>query len=167
MNEDPSPEIEVELNDSTAPVGDWTPRLARAVRLAAGAQGFRRGSLSIAVVTDQEIHQLNRHHLQHDYPTDVLSFGYVAEEDYVEGEIVASLDTARREAQRLGWRTDHELTLYLVHGTLHVCGLLDKTPLQRRQMRAAEQQVLKLLEIHDAARFHPDASPCPAESDSP
>ena len=62
--------------------------------------GFTRGSISIAVVDDATIHQLNRQYLQHDYPTDVLSFPLASDAaaGILEGEIVVSYETASRSA---------------------------------------------------------------------
>ena len=44
----------------------------------------------------------------------------------LEGEIVVSIDTARREAADAGWSADDELLLYVVHGALHLAGYCDK-----------------------------------------
>src|SRR5687767_7670678 len=65
--------------------------------------GVRSGSLSIAVVDDPAIHELNRQFLEHDYPTDVLSFLLEREGERLEGEVIVSADTAIRVAQQLGW----------------------------------------------------------------
>jgi probable rRNA maturation factor len=44
------------------------------VREILGNYGITRGEVSIAVVGDAQMHELNRRYLEHDYPTDVLSF---------------------------------------------------------------------------------------------
>ncbi len=109
--------------------------------------GVRRGSISVAVVDDPVIHELNRRYLEHDYPTDVLSFVLEREGDLLEGEVVVSADTARRTAARLGWPAEHELLLYVVHGTLHLAGYDDLDPQSKAQMRQQECQVLSSLGI--------------------
>jgi probable rRNA maturation factor len=104
--------------------------------------GFTAGSLSIAVVDDPTIHELNRQFLAHDYPTDVLSFLLEQQGKRIEGEVVASADTARRTAEQLGVRPEDELLLYVIHGTLHIVGHDDGDDAQRSLMRAAERNCL-------------------------
>jgi probable rRNA maturation factor len=104
--------------------------------------GVGRGSISVAVVDDPLIHELNRRYLEHDYPTDVLSFVLEREADLLEGEVIVSADTARRTAQRLGWPAEHELLLYIVHGTLHLAGYDDLDPESKACMRQQERRVL-------------------------
>ncbi|MGV3486430.1 MAG: rRNA maturation RNase YbeY [Planctomycetaceae bacterium] len=133
-------------------------RIRAAVVAAAGACGYLHGSIGVLITDDETIHGINRDHLDHDYPTDVISFAYKQEPPLVEGELVASVDTAVREATQLGWSAVHELLLYVVHGTLHVCGMDDQSAQERRRMRLAERQVLSSLGITDASDFDPDAA---------
>jgi probable rRNA maturation factor len=103
-------------------------RVTRAAELAMAGSPYVAGEISIAVVDDRSIHELNRQFLDHDYPTDVLSFPLVAAGNHLEGEIVVSVDTAAREAAEVGWSTEDELLLYVVHGALHLAGFADKDP---------------------------------------
>lgn len=100
--------------------------------------GFRGGALSIAVVDDPTIHELNRRHLNHDYATDVLSFVLEEDEQQLEGEVIVSADTAHRNADGYGWSAENELLLYVIHGVLHLVGYRDKTDDERSAMRIAE-----------------------------
>ena len=104
--------------------------------------GYSQGHLSLAVVDDSEMHQLNRQYLQHDYPTDVLSFLLEETDERVEGEVIVSADTAQREAERWSWLVNDELLLYVVHGTLHLTGMDDHEPEDRLAMRQAESKYL-------------------------
>ncbi len=122
-------------------------QIVRAVRQAARYRGFERGSIGVLVTDDVTIHEINVRHLDHDYPTDVISFGYTQADNFVEGELVASWDTAQREAGEYGWTAIHELLLYVVHGTLHVCGMDDQTEEDAEMMRVAERDVLQSLGI--------------------
>lgn len=124
-----------------------------AVRAAADSQGYRRGQIGVLITDDPTIHTINRRHLDHDYPTDVISFGYHRSGDEVEGELVVSRCTARRWAAQIGCDWHSELLLYVIHGTLHVCGLDDATAEQQQRMRAAERVVLTQLRIPDAERL--------------
>ena len=105
------------------------------------------GDVSIAIVDDATIHRLNRKHLEHDYPTDVLSFLLDRDQRYLEGEVVVSADTAASNASDFGWPAHHELLLYVVHGTLHLVGYDDRTPHDRAEMRRLEAKYLRRLRI--------------------
>ncbi|MCP4786638.1 MAG: rRNA maturation RNase YbeY [Fuerstiella sp.] len=120
----------------------------------------RTAVLSVTVVDNPTIHQLNRQHLQHDYPTDVISFqldwtsgdGGIqvpsrlpkerSANANIEGEIVVNADFAAEMAQQCGWSTNEELTLYAVHGMLHICGYDDQTDNEKEIMRAREKAIL-------------------------
>ena len=57
--------------------------------------------------------------------------------------MVASAETARREAAARGLAPEDELLLYVVHGVLHLLGFDDHAPADRRRMRAAERKALR------------------------
>lgn len=136
---------------------EFADRARTAVIVAAQARGFTSGSIGLLITDDETIQRINREHLGHDYATDVISFSYEQQLPRVEGELVASLETAAREASELGWLASNELLLYVVHGVLHVCGMDDQSAEARKQMRRVEQQVLSSLGIADASEFDPDA----------
>lgn len=119
-------------------------RLKHAVQLVLADAGIQSGEISIAIVDDAKMHALNRQYLQHDYPTDVLSF--VLEQDEakksLDGEIIVSAGYAAREAARYGWTADDELMLYVIHGCLHLVGHDDQTPEGKEAMRDAEKKHL-------------------------
>jgi probable rRNA maturation factor len=142
------------------------PPLENAARQVAAAYGFRQGEISIAVVDDPSIHQLNQEYLGHDYPTDCISFLFEADDDRLEGEVVISADTAWRQAEKGGWPAEHELLLYLVHGMLHLCGLDDRTTELANQMRAAEQAMLRSLGIEPPGALEALDAP-PADAHDP
>ena len=125
-------------------------RIQQAVRIAAQSLGFHSGQIGVLVTDDATIQQINLRHLQHDYPTDVISFDYHRGDSLVEGELVVSLGTAQQMAQELQWDWRNELLLYVIHGTLHICGLEDSTAAQQQQMRLAERAALVQLGITDA-----------------
>ncbi len=117
-------------------------RMRAAVRSALALGKVADGIVSVAVVDDPTIHVLNRRHLEHDYPTDVLSFLIEQDGPRIEGDIIASADTAARMAPGYGWSAADELLLYVVHGALHLAGYDDLEPEKLKQMRAAEGYVL-------------------------
>ena len=117
-------------------------RMKKAIRSIATDYGWEHGDISIAIMNDSEIRELNSKHLSHDYATDVISFDLSRQDDFVEGEIIASVETADREAVEHGWQGDDELLFYIIHGMLHIVGLGDKKPKEIKAMRAAESHYL-------------------------
>jgi probable rRNA maturation factor len=126
-------------------------RLEAAVQRAFADADYDDVKVSIALVTDEAIHDLNRQFLAHDYPTDVLSFPLEDSPPLLEGEIVVSVDTARQGAAEVGWSWEDELLLYVVHGALHLAGYGDKSPEAAEEMRAAEADVLAQLGVQRSA----------------
>ena len=118
-------------------------RMKKAIRSIAADYGWTHGDISIALMSDLEIRGLNYKHLSHDYATDVISFDLSRSDDFLEGEIIASIETADREANEHGWQGDDELLLYVIHGMLHLIGLRDKKTKETQVMREAERHYLK------------------------
>lgn len=121
------------------------------------AEGVCAAELSVALVSDAEIHTINRDFLNHDFPTDVISFSNSPipqgrpqvswpAETVLDGELVISVDTARRIAERHGWSARRELILYAVHGLLHLVGYDDLTESARPLMRQREREMLILID---------------------
>jgi probable rRNA maturation factor len=114
-------------------------RLIDAARRVLVDSKFTSASISLAVVDDPTIHQLNRQFLSHDWPTDVLSFVLDTSDSHLNGEVVLSADTAATAAVDEGWNPDDEQLLYVIHGMLHLVGLDDQSEAEQRNMRAAER----------------------------
>lgn len=119
-------------------------RVAELARGVLRAERVRAAMLSIAFVTDREIARLNRAHLGHRGPTDVISFGFASagEAGPVVGDVYIAPGVARLHARAHGVGVREELARLVVHGTLHVLGHehpVDATrgasPMWRRQER--------------------------------
>ena len=100
---------------------------SRVATLAEGVlrrERVRDALLSIAFVTDHRIAALNREHLGHTGPTDVISFGFapVASGRAVVGDVYIAPGVARRNAREHGGGIREELMRLVVHGVLHVIG---------------------------------------------
>jgi probable rRNA maturation factor len=117
-------------------------RLRDAVRRILNDHGKQRGAISLAVVDDATIHDVNRRFLNHDEPTDVISFVLEEDETSLDGEIVLGADVAARSAAQLGIAPGDELLLYTIHGALHLVGYDDLSDEPRMAMRAAEKKYL-------------------------
>lgn len=145
-NSDPTT-LRILIADEQATLTIDEAQLRAAVELVLRDSPYDSGVISIAVVDDPTIHEINRQYLEHDYPTDILSFPLEDNPPYLEGELVVSTDTATSNAAEYNWSAHHELVLYVIHGTLHLVGYHDKQPADIAEMRTAEAKCLQALGI--------------------
>jgi probable rRNA maturation factor len=96
--------------------------LERAVRETLEGEGVREGEMSVALLEDRAMRALNRDHLGHDGPTDVLAFALHGVGEPVLGDVYLGAAQARRQAEEEGVDEIEELVRLAVHGTLHVLG---------------------------------------------
>lgn len=94
----------------------------------------RTVEVSLALVDDEAMRELNRQYRGIDAPTDVLSFsqdegpGPVPGGTRLLGDVVVSVDTAARQAKAAGHSLDTEACHLVIHGVLHLLGYDDVTP---------------------------------------
>lgn len=107
-------------------------------------------TLSVAILDDMGIQQVNAVHLDRPKPTDVITFAYAPEFEHEnwEGEVVVNIERALQEGPRHGGGVK-EFALYLAHGCDHLSGADDATPAQRKRMRDRELRWLRQLEYTD------------------
>lgn len=105
-------------------------------------EGFalRPGTVAVAFVDRQKCSQLHADFFGDPDVTDVMTFP--AEEDDHVGDIAVCPSVAWNLAQSDGVNFAHELTLYIVHGFLHLSGMEDHTAAGRRAMRKAERMIM-------------------------
>jgi probable rRNA maturation factor len=91
------------------------------------ALDYPDGQLSVLIVDDEQIAQLNMAYLQHTGPTNVISFP-MQEGPFADvtpdllGDVVISADTAHREAADAGMEMMERFNQLLIHGILHLVG---------------------------------------------
>ena len=117
--------------------------------------------VSVLVVDDETIRQLNRDYRDKDMATDVLSFPLEEEQDGSDepeviggpmermlGDIVISIEKAEAQAKEYGHSIERELAFLAVHGLLHLLGHdHEKGAAAEKIMRAEEKRILALLGI--------------------
>jgi len=118
-------------------VKQWLTRVA-------AAEGKRVGEVSIIFCSDEQLLQINRQYLQHDYYTDIITFDYT-EENVLSGDLFISLDRVRANAEEYNQTFNRELHRVILHGLLHLCGYGDATEKQQKFMRTVEDKYLKEL----------------------
>ena len=94
--------------------------IERAIRLTLD-EDYTIAEISLALLADSAMQELNLRYLGKDWTTDVLSFS-LGEKDTVVGDVYVSFDQARRQAEDLGIELNEELVRLAIHGTLHVLG---------------------------------------------
>ncbi len=108
--------------------------------------------ISLAFVDNSTIHRLNKQYLDHDEPTDVLTFPYSnSGAKKLEGELILGVEVAKEQAAERGHDVQIELALYVIHGLLHLCGFDDKSPQDEAEMRGRERHYLAQLGLPDVA----------------
>lgn len=96
--------------------------LRRAVTAALQDHGAEVAEISVTLLDDAAILALNREHLDHDWPTDVLSFALWEAGEPVLGDVYIGVEQAGRQAIEAEVSLTEELVRLVVHGTLHVLG---------------------------------------------
>ena len=129
---------------------------ALAARLGRSARRLLRGlklgdaELSVVLVADREMRALNRRYRGRDRATDVLSFaqreGPGGAPDGLLGDVVISVDTARRQAAARGDSLGRESERLLIHGVLHLVGYdHERSAAEARRMQRRERRLARVL----------------------
>jgi len=114
--------------------------------------------VSVLLVTDAEIQELNCRYRGVDAPTDVLSFSQLEgpfpqqdnlPPDYIVplGDIVLSIPRVQAQAVEYGHSEERELGYLLVHGLLHLVGFDHQSASDAQAMRVAEEDVLAAADL--------------------
>ena len=130
-------------------------QMREVVRKVLEGEGVADAEISLAFVDNPTIHQLNKRYLQHDEPTDVLSFP-LSEPNAkrLAGELVLGAEVAQAQAEERGHAVEAELALYVIHGLLHLCGYDDHDTAGAAAMREKETHYLSSLGYPDISPEH-------------
>lgn len=135
------------LRNRTRGSGVDAAGVRRVVRTLLTALGESRSSVSISFVRDAEMQQLNREYRGKDRTTDVLSFSLVEGEaappggERMLGDVVISVDAARRQADDYDAPLSREIERLLIHGMLHLLGYDHQRSGERARMVAQERRL--------------------------
>ena len=101
------------------------------------------GGINYVFCSDEYLLEINRSFLQHDYYTDIITFGLSSPGEPVEAEIYISTDRVKDNAKKLGIPYRDEMLRVIFHGALHLCGYKDKKKADIALMRKKEDQYLR------------------------
>lgn len=102
---------------------------------------FRLGKIEVHWMSDDELLEINKKHLDHDYYTDIITFDY-SRGRRISGELFISRDRVLNNSADLGVDPIREAHRVVGHGLLHLLGYGDKTLEEQAVMRSKEDEVL-------------------------
>ncbi|SEN04597.1 rRNA maturation RNase YbeY [Lihuaxuella thermophila] len=141
--------IETEATEEDKKAIEW---IGKALRAAVEAEQLPPVEVSVTIVDNGAIRQMNKEYRKVDRPTDVLSFPLwdpeeewvIAEEEEAVslGDIVISLPKAKEQASEYGHSLERELGFLAVHGFLHLLGYDHETKEEEEEMFQRQEEIL-------------------------
>ncbi|QTN94439.1 rRNA maturation RNase YbeY [Bacillus sp. LJBV19] len=145
----------IDIVDETDSVSaDALQEVEKLLQFAAEKEGVQdQAEVSVTIVTNEEIREINRDYRGKDTPTDVISFALEEEgEDEVEivgadmppvlGDIIISADRTKEQAEEYGHSFMRELGFLAVHGFLHLLGYDHMTKEEEEEMFSKQKDLL-------------------------
>lgn len=106
--------------------------------------GYKSGVLQFIFLSDDELLEINRTYLEHDYYTDIITFPLANSEGTLDSDIYISVERVLENAQEYDCEFMDELDRVIIHGILHLCGWKDKTEAEALSMRQKENEALSM-----------------------
>ena len=120
-------------------------RRVREVAAAVLAEAGQGAELGINFVSAKRSAEVNWQFLQHEGPTDIITFDYGSTLERLFGEMFICVPEAVRQAAEFGTTWEAELLRYVIHGILHLRGYDDLEPTKRRVMKREENRLVRKL----------------------
>jgi rRNA maturation RNase YbeY len=122
---------------------DGKKNLIERIKVLAFIECFQIGDISIILVDDAEILNINNKYLKHNYYTDIITFDYTKDRT-ISGDLYISIERVCENAEQYNTKVNDELNRVIIHGLLHLCGYKDKTKKQASLIRKKENYYLGL-----------------------
>jgi probable rRNA maturation factor len=147
-------DFDIEITDHSGKLSDDQSSLIRQViATAMTKENVAAGSeVSVSIVDDEEIKNLNRDYRGKDQPTDVLSFalnegaedtGLMEDAPNIMGDVIISMERAEAQAEEYGHSLERELSFLAVHGFLHLNGYIHESEEEEKEMFTLQEEILK------------------------
>ena len=118
------------------------------VRRVLRLEGMRKpGEITVSLLSDGQIRELNTLYLGRYCPTDVISFDISRTNKELVADIAVSTETAMRNAKIYHTRPLAEVYLYVIHGLLHLLGYNDSDTKKRKRMEMRTRFILSSLKV--------------------
>ncbi len=140
-------EVVVQIAEDFKNIDISVPRLKKLVKAVCSRFKLSRAAISIAIVDDTQICEVNKQFLNCNCPTDCLSFDLSDDDTDAPKsfELVVNAERAVKEANLRAHSTEAELALYITHGLLHNLGFDDSTRDHAQKMHDTEDEILQQL----------------------
>jgi rRNA maturation RNase YbeY len=102
--------------------------------------------LNYTFMSDDDLLELNKEYLQHDFYTDIITFDNTIGKT-ISADIAISVDRVKENSKSLEVTFDEELKRVMVHGLLHCIGFKDNSQEEKEQMRLVESDMLKMFHV--------------------
>ena len=140
------PKVAVQITENFDRLNVDLPKLKKLVKTVCTrfcGQEIAKYDIAIAIVDDAQIRRVNKRFLNHDRPTDCLSFDLSSDENQKSFELLVNAEKAIDQAKLRGHCPEAELALYITHGLLHNLGFDDSTQTKARKMHDTEDEILQ------------------------
>lgn len=143
--------MEITFKDLQKKVRPNSPQVLKITKKILHHENVDQAILSVVFVSHQKMRALNKKYLSRDYVTDVLAFDLSdntplkRNSKVVVGDIVISTDAALKHVSSHQTTLARELTLYVIHGILHLLGYDDHKSADAKKMRKKEKEILDYL----------------------
>lgn len=101
-------------------------------------------SINYIFTSDKYLLEINKHYLNHDTLTDIITFDQSSKKNLIEADIYISIERVKENSETLNIAFIDELHRVMIHGVLHLLGLKDKTDADKKEMRKKENHYLAL-----------------------
>jgi rRNA maturation RNase YbeY len=103
--------------------------------------GFDEGEISYTLMSDNDLLEINKEMLNHDFYTDIITIDQSID-DILSGDIFISIDRVKENAEQMNINFNEEILRVLIHGILHIVGFNDHKETDKKQMRAEEDNCI-------------------------
>lgn len=107
---------------------------------------YNYSEINYTFLTDEELLEINKTYLNHDFYTDIITFDNTIKE-MISADIMISVDRVKDNAIHQNEKFEHELMRVMAHGILHCLGFKDHNEESKYEMRRKEDEVLKMFHV--------------------
>ena len=107
-------------------------------------EGKKTGNIYYAFLSDEQLLEINKNYLQHNFYTDIITFPLSNSNEIISGDIFISIDRVKENAVQNKVDFENELKRVMVHGVLHLLGYDDHSDEEKKIMRSKEDYYINL-----------------------
>jgi len=99
-------------------------------------------SLSISFIKSDELREMNKRYLKHDYNTDIITFNYSKILKDIDGELLISFEEAKINSKKYRVTYSNEIIRLIIHGMLHLLNYDDSDSVSKKIMKKEEKRLI-------------------------